>query len=35
MEDTNRRGHFEFIPLIITDGFLCYRVAIWRVFKNA
>lgn len=35
IEDTNQRGHFEYVPFITTDGFLYYRVVIGRLFKHA
>jgi transposase-like protein/IS1 family transposase len=35
MEDTSRRGRFERIPLITTDGFFYYGIVIGRLFKQA
>ena len=35
LQDTSRRGHFDYIPLITTDGFYYYGVVIGRLFKQA
>ena len=35
LQDTSRRGHFNCIPLITTDGFYYYGVVISRLFKHA
>lgn len=35
VEETSRRGRFERIPLITTDGYYYYRAVIGRLFRRA